>query len=563
MPPCARLAATKDLCMTERPNPILLYHPDGYRVARDDLKGRHSAGESFLTAFVDHAPGPDVFALCGNKEGAEEFQRTIKQQKPSLAPRIVTRADSAALRRQGLMFQPQPDIAEEARLRGFLGDDAYAICGVTHTISSRHALDAVADIPVAPTQPWDALICTSTSVHDALAGVLDTIEEDLRARLGAREFRRPLMPIIPLGVHASRFRRNEFDRARWRSKLGLADDTIAILFFGRLSVHAKASPFQLAQAAELAAGRVQAPLAIIWCGWFNDDFQRRVFMSTAKSMAPTVSFHHVDGRPAEARFSVWSAGDIFCSLSDNIQESFGLTVIEAMAAELPVVASNWNGYREAVEHGRNGVLVDSYMPQVSLSDTGYRHIAGIDSYDQHLGALSQFAFVDLEQTANALAQLANDTELRRTFASAARKTVEEKFDWKVVMPRHEQLWSEQLALLARARNHSSRVNSTAWKVLDPSNTFAGFPSHRLAGHTPLAAGALFARWHDLVREPGIVVNANVLTGRSQFLALQKLYADGRAHSFSEALSGFPAAEHNAIARTVHWAIKVGLLRISR
>ncbi len=55
-----------------------------------------------------------------------------------------------------------------------------------------------------------------------------------------------------------------------------------------------------------------------------------------------VAFHHVDGRDADARFSVWSAADIFCSLSDNIQESFGLTVIEAngpgvsMTEALPV-----------------------------------------------------------------------------------------------------------------------------------------------------------------------------------------------------------------------------------
>jgi glycosyltransferase involved in cell wall biosynthesis len=549
--------------MTERPNPILLYHPDGYRVARDDLKGRHSAGESFLTAFADDAPGPDIFALCGSKEAADEFGRTIKSQRPSLRPQVVTRADAAALRRQGILYRPGPEIAEEARLRAFLGDDAYAVCGITHTISSRPALGAVADIPVAPTQPWDALICTSKSVHDALTSVLDTVEDDLRARLAAVNFRRPLMPIIPLGVHAGRFRRNAADRARWRSALGLADHAIAVLFFGRLSVHAKASPFQLAQAAEVAAGRIEAPLAIIWCGWFNDDFQRRAFMDTAKAMAPRVAFQHVDGRTADARFSIWSAADIFCSLSDNIQESFGLTVIEAMAAELPVVASNWNGYREAIDSGANGILVDSYMPQVSLSDLGYRHAAGIDSYDRHIGALSQFSFVDIEQTAGELARLANDAELRRRLGTAALRTVERQFDWKAIMPRYQALWSEQLAILARARDDNSRTNSTAWKVLDPANTFAGFASHRLAGDTALARGALFARWHDLAREPGIVISASALTGRANFLALRELYADSRTHSLAEAVAAFPEAERDGIARTLHWAIKVGLLEISR
>ena len=42
---------------------------------------------------------------------------------------------------------------------------------------------------------------------------------------------------------------------------------------------------------------------------------------------------------------VRAASDMFISLADSYQETFGLTPIEAMASELPVVASNWNGYR--------------------------------------------------------------------------------------------------------------------------------------------------------------------------------------------------------------------------
>jgi alpha-maltose-1-phosphate synthase len=546
--------------MVQQPNPVLFYHPDGYRVARKDLKGRHSAGESFLTAFLAQAPGPDVYALCPDEKSFVDFEQAVKATGRPLTAHPVGRSDVAVLSRQALLNLPIPGVAEEARIRRFIGGDAYAVCGITHTISSRQVLDSIADLAVAPVRPWDALICTSRAVHDALSGLLDRVEEDLRVRLDARTFIRPLMPIIPLGVHSARFSRSDADRARWRTNLGIAEDTVVILFFGRLSVHAKASPFQLAQAAELAATRGKQRLAVVWCGWFNDDFQRRVFMNTAKSMAPSVPFHYVDGREDTARFSIWAAADIFCSLSDNIQESFGLTVIEAMAAGLPVVASNWNGYREAIEHNVNGLLVDSYMPAGTLADVAYRYVSGIDTYDLYIGALSQLCVVNLEQTAAALMRLAGDPALRASLAAAGLKTIAERFDWQTVMPRYVELWREQVERLTAARV-SGAGSDQGTPALDPAITFAGFPSHRLRGDTLLATGAQFGRWNDLIKQPGIIVNATALSGRGELQALHKLFAGDATHEFKDVLKVFEDQNVAAISRTLHWLIKIGVLRI--
>ena len=59
----------------------------------------------------------------------------------------------------------------------------------------------------------------------------------------------------------------------------------------------------------------------------------------------------------ELKRQALSSADIALSLVDNTQETFGLAVAEAMAAGLPVVASNWNGYRDLVRHGVDGYLV--------------------------------------------------------------------------------------------------------------------------------------------------------------------------------------------------------------
>ena len=92
-----------------------------------------------------------------------------------------------------------------------------------------------------------------------------------------------------------------------------------------------------------------------------------------------------------------AAADLFCSPADNLQETFGLSVLEAMASSLPVVASDWNGYRDLVLHGSTGWLVpcrDLLQEQHQPDALDRRFSLGLQDYDSTVGLRSLGVVLD-------------------------------------------------------------------------------------------------------------------------------------------------------------------------
>src|SRR5262249_1503194 len=129
---------------------------------------------------------------------------------------------------------------------------------------------------------------------------------------------------------------------------------------------------------------------------------------------------------------LWAGADIFVSLSDNVQESFGLTPIEAMASGLPAIVSDWDGYREGVRDGEDGFLIPTVTPPVTAGQTLAEDYYNENNYGVFLTATSQSTALDIGRCAETLRRLADDDNLRRGMGIKGRLRAQTSFDWRQV-----------------------------------------------------------------------------------------------------------------------------------
>src|SRR5581483_3136841 len=311
------------------------------------------------------------------------------------------------------------------------------------TIASGGAMDWIVGQLTSPVQEWDAQICTSRVAQQSISFMYETQAEFLKARLGATTIPRPRLPVIPLGIDTDRFTPSPERRAEARAAFDAAEDEIVVLFAGRLSFHAKAHPLPMYLALERAAQTTGRRIRLIQAGLFANDFIGNAFKSGAAQFCPSVKCAFIDGRDQTRWQQIWHVADLFTSLSDNIQETFGLAPVEAMASGLPSVVTDWDGYKDTIRDGIDGFRVPTLLPPATWGeDLADRHAAALDNYDHYCGFTSQFVVFDPDACAAVYARLIEDAALRRRMGDAARQRAVAAFDWRVVIAQYQALWAE-------------------------------------------------------------------------------------------------------------------------
>jgi starch synthase len=462
--------------MSASPQFAIHYEVDAFST-EGKLMGRQASGKSFMKGLAAKWPEANLLAMCHTHSMASSMLRQLNGDgfRGTLSWR--TSLDHARLSQAGVVYTAAPPPAAFAHVRNRVNPAGYSLFGITHTLSSHAAMDTIAAMAAAPFHPWDALICTSRAAHDIASRLQAERRDWMREHWGATQFTTPQLPIIPLGIDSAAMMRTPEQIAQARAAFGIGPQDAVFLFAGRLSFHGKAHPAPLYAAAEATARQTGAKVVCIEAGQYFNKFIADAFAEARRVIAPSVRFIQADGADNQAYVDAWRAADVFTSLSDNVQETFGITPVEAMAAGMPVLVSDWNGYKDTVRDGIDGYRIKVLMPPIGTGRTmALRHAAGIDSYDRYIGEISQATSVDTRELTARMIALAQDPGLRARMGAAGQARARGSFDWSVVLDRFDELAGELNGL------RPATAPAATWPSRpDPFTLFRGFGSETLSG----------------------------------------------------------------------------------
>ncbi len=467
-----------------------------------------------------------------------------------------------------VLYYPAPVTIDLAHLRNRCGVHAYSLMGVTHTLASGGAMDQISALAIAPFQSWDALICTSRAAKVFAENLIEANRDYMQVQLGATDFPKVKLPVIPLGVDTQHFSPQEVRRKTLREQMGFDQDTVVILFVGRLSFHAKANPLVVYKTLEqLAQAQPHLRLVYLEVGQYPNLSIQSAFQRAQGLLAPSVGCQWIDGAIQDRVMEAWQVADIFVSCSDNVQETFGLTPLEAMACSIPVVVSDWDGYRDTVRDGLDGFRIPSLLPHASTGagqSLQFSHASREESYDYYIGKLSLMTAIDARSLFDRLLVLIKSPDLRQSMGLSGRQRVSQLYDWQHILIQYCEL---ARALNEERQDAQTRVQSRSYALAwpqrpDPLSAFAHFASTQIDSRSVIERAP---DWERQAKQLGglemfrFALDASF--GTTEML-MKLLEAVSEPLSLEALLCGFSKTEHASLVRLAMVALKFDLIRLA-
>ena len=548
-------------------NQISIYAPSSGLTLPDNSFGKDIANLGLFRAFAKYGNFDVVNLHTAEHLEAHQIYTSLLPNggKTELITRDLLDFYSPCL--SGVLFRGQPYLSELAWFRNaFRFDSAYSLVGLIHTLGPPFVRQKIGESQISPMNNWDAYICTSPSVKKTLSLLYDKWDDYLKSKLGATNIQRPKLPVIPLGVNFSYYQSIASDsqaRSEFRNQLGLSDQDILVLWVGRLSFYEKAFPQTMFRSLQLASQKAKEKIYFVMAGWFPDlESELPMYQESARIHCPDVSVLFLDGRDQHLLQKCWTSADIFLSLVDNIQETFGLSPIEAMASGIPVVASDWDGYNFTIRNGIDGFLISTIISStVGIGEElAARHSAGILTYQDYVGSVAQHTAVDPYMASEAIVMLANNKDLRKRMGRAGIENVKENFTWEVITKKYLNLFSELESL--RAHQSSNNAHTLHPLSANPLQDFIPFATSHLTNATSIKMGMDLASVYEMMESFTTLdlkyQGCHALS--EEMIELFMQLEEKGCSKVEELLSHFRPDRHESIVMGITWAAKLGIIK---
>lgn len=539
----------------------------GLPVNSEGVFGRDIAVEDFLTAVLRHgAAGNYRMFHAPARRGAPAPDHDLLHELAATRKDLsLSIEDAGVLKRPGQPFDvafwhdTDAGLAQATELRARFGATRFPITSTIHVLSYSSLLfHWFLEILLSDVAPWDALICTSRPAKRALENIFARVSDWMKEAHGIRLPFRGSLPVIPLGVDTERFRPRA--KAPIRAQLGLPAEAFLILWIGRLSPVDKADLLPLLLVVRnLVRANPGKEIRLLLGGSGEAVFQKQIADAiSALELGEVVIFR--EPLPATKRHLYHACADVFVSPADNVQETFGITPIEAMASGVPQVVADWNGYRDTVAEGETGFRIPTAVAPLD-SEIGLK-AGAYDNYDlfDHF-EWAQATAIDLHGYARALQVLIDRPARRAELAAASRKRAVQRYSWPVILRQHEALWEalSQEAHAAGGQVHLPRPQLLAGFFRD----FRHYASQTIGPDTQLVLSG--SGW-EARQAPGQLLFAYEAFGMYEQALLSKIlagFALGVARGMGALQAELADAKTSAetVGRHIMWLMKYGYLRI--
>lgn len=334
------------------------------------------------------APGPDVPAL---------ETHGIRHIAVPLTRRLTPLADLRALLRLYRVFRRErfTIVHTHTPKPGLLGQLAARLAGTPVVMNTIHGFYFHEHMPPAQRRFYITLERIAARCSDL---ILSQSSEDLDTAVRLGMCPRERIQLLGNGIDIRRFDRSRIDPAhlaRLRQTLGLPPGVPVIGFVGRLV--AEKGVIELARAVQQVQSRF-GPVALLVVGGVDREKADALTPEDIQAAAGTATCVFAGVR--QDMPDMYALMDIFALPS--YREGFPRAPMEASAMGVPCVVTDVRGCREAVEHGRNGLLTP---------------LRAVDAL------------------ADALERLLRDDRLRAAMGDAGRSVACERFDEQQVFQR--------------------------------------------------------------------------------------------------------------------------------